>query len=106
MIDISKLREYYKQDRIIVSIHALERLRQRKIKQRDIKQCILNGEIIEQYPEDYPYPSCLVFGHNTESRILHVVVSDEGTTGRIITTYFPDEDNFEADMKTRKENRK
>lgn len=106
MIDIAKLREYYRQDRIIVSIHAQERLRQRKIKQRDIRQCILNGEIIEQYPEDYPYPSCLVFGYAAKDLILHVVVSDEGTAGRIITAYFPDEDNFEADMKTRKENRK
>ena len=22
----------------------------------------MNGEIIEQYPDDYPYPSCLILG--------------------------------------------
>ena len=50
MINIEKLKEYYRQDKIIISIHAQERLRQRGIKQRDIKRCIMSGEIIEQYP--------------------------------------------------------
>ncbi|MFG6337693.1 MAG: DUF4258 domain-containing protein [Lachnospiraceae bacterium] len=28
----------------------------------DIIFCIHEGEIIEQYPDDYPYPSCLILG--------------------------------------------
>ena len=105
MINIKNLREYYRQDRIIISIHAQERLRQRGIKQRDIKSCIMSGEIIEQYPEDFPFPSCLIFGYSICGSILHVVASDEGTAGRIITAYFPNEEKFEEDLKTRKEHR-
>lgn len=41
--------------------HVLDRCLQRNIKYDDIKSCILNGSIIEDYPDDYPYPSCLIF---------------------------------------------
>lgn len=103
LISIENLQEYYRQDRVIISIHAQERLRQRGIKQRDIKSCIMSGEIIEQYLEDFPFPSCLIFGYSVSNKILHVVVSDEGTACRIITAYFPNKEKFEEDMKTRKE---
>lgn len=102
MIKIEKLQEYYSQDKIIISIHAQERLRQRGIKQKDIKNCIMTGEIIEQYPDDFPFPSCLIFGYTINSKILHIVASDEGNISRIITAYFPSNDKFEDDFKTRK----
>ncbi len=103
MIKIEKLQEYYCQDKVIISIHAQERLRQRCIKQKDIRNCIMTGEIIEQYPDDFPFPSCLIFGYTTDNKILHVVASDEGSMSRIITAYFPGTDKFHADFKTRKE---
>lgn len=103
MIDIANLRGYYEQDRILVSLHAQERMRQRGIRQRDVRRCIATGEIIEQYPEDFPYPSCLIFGYNDDGNVLHVVASDEGTMGRIITAYIPNTEKFEPDLKTRRE---
>lgn len=93
----------YSQDRIIISIHAQERLRQRDIKQKDIRNCIMTGEIIEQYPDDFPFPSCLIFGYTINNKILHVVASDEGSMSRIITAYFPSTDKFHDDFKTKKE---
>lgn len=65
----------------------------------------MNGEIIEDYPDDYPYPSCLVFGYAERERILHVVVSISDGIPRIlnvITAYFPDESRFMSDMKIRR----
>ena len=38
MIDIQKLREYYKQHRVFMSEHAANRCIQRDIKQKDIKK--------------------------------------------------------------------
>ena len=35
-------------------------------------------------------------------KILHVVISEEGEGGRIITAYEPDIMTFEADLKTRR----
>lgn len=103
MIDIEKIREYYKEDMILFSNHALERIRQRGIKQKDIRHCIMTGEIIEQYPDDFPFPSCLIFGIGIDGKVMHVVASDEGTCSRIITAYYPNTEKFENDLKTRKE---
>lgn len=103
MIDINNLREYYRQERVIITIHAQERLRQRGIRAKDVRNCVMTGEIIEQYPDDFPFPSCLIFGQSMNGKILHVVASDEGTGSRIITAYFPDNIKFEDDLKTRRE---
>ena len=103
MLDLNKLREYYRQEKVIITIHAQERLRQRGIKAKDVRNCVMTGEIIEQYPDDFPFPSCLIFGKTINGKILHVVASDEGTGSRIITAYFPGNIKFEDDLKTRRE---
>lgn len=104
MIDIETIREYYKKDMVFVSEHAAERYRQRGIKAKDVRYVIENGEIIEQYPDDYPFPSCLIYGNDTNGKIIHVCVSDEGSSSRIITAYYPSSNKWESDYKTRKEN--
>ena len=63
----------------------------------------MKGEIIRQYPDDRPTPSCLILGWVTENIPLHVVVGCDGTFLYAITAYYPDPDEWEADMKTRKE---
>ena len=102
MIDIERLQWYYDNDRVFITAHAAERFRQRGIKVKDIRNAVKTGEIIEQYPEDYPYPSCLLMGLSVKAQPLHVVMSDEGNASRIITAYFPDVDKWESDLKTRK----
>lgn len=102
MIKIEELQEYYRQGKVLISVHAQKRLRERGLKQRDIKNCVMSGSIIEQYPTDFPFPSCLVFGYTVDAKVIHVVASDEGTMSRIITAYFPDCEKFEEDLKTRK----
>ena len=44
-----------------------------------------NGEIIEQYPEDFPFPSCLILGKTYSNQWIHLVMSDEGSMSRVIT---------------------
>ncbi len=103
MISIEVLREYYKQHKVFMSEHASNRCMQRRLTQRDIKNCVMTGEIIEQYPGDFPWPSCLIFGYAIDKRIIHVVASDNGDFSKIITAYIPDTETFESDLKTRKE---
>lgn len=64
---------------------------------------ILKGEIIEQYPDDFPFPSCLIYGKDNNNKIIHICMSDEGTCSRIITAYYPDINRWSADLKVRKE---
>ena len=61
-ISISRLIQYYLDDKVLISDHAAMRCKQRGIKIKDIRNAVNNGEIIEQYPEDFPFPSCLILG--------------------------------------------
>lgn len=62
MIDIEQLRRYYLDDAVFVTAHAAERYRQRGIKAKDVRVAVENGAIIEKYPDDFPFPSCLILG--------------------------------------------
>ncbi len=106
MIDIETLRNYYAIDKVYITEHAAERFRQRGIKAKDIRTAVGNGEIIEQYPEDYPFPSCLICGRDNNNRAIHICMSDAGTSSRIITAYYPDRDLWNDDFKVRKDKSK
>ena len=103
MISIETLRKYFRDDQVFATEHASERYRQRGIRAKDVRVAIENGEIIEQYPDDFPYPSCLICGKNEAGEIIHVCMSDEGTASSIITAYYPDEEKWDADFRIRKE---
>lgn len=102
MIEIERLRKYFSEDKIFATAHASERFRQRGINIRDIRKAVNDGEIIEEYPDDYPYPSCLILGENVRGEKIHAVLSDEGTSSRIITAYFPDVEKWSTDFKIRR----
>ena len=82
--------------------HVLKRLLQRGISQASVVQAILNGEIIEQYPDDYPYPSCLLLGLSVAGDPLHVVCGQGKNEIWMITAYHPDPAEWEDDLKTRR----
>ncbi len=60
------------------SVHASERIQQRGIFREDVINAIKTGEIIEHYPDDYPYPSCLVLGMAANGKYLHIVCGCDG----------------------------
>lgn len=80
----------------------MKRFSERKIKYRDIISVINTGEIIEQYPNDYPYPSCLILGLDINEKYMHIVCGTDGEYLWIITAYYPSLDKWETDLKTRK----
>ena len=102
MLEIQRFREFYLQGEVYMSQHAENRSRLRGISQDDIENCIETGQIIEQYPDDYPFPSCLVFGYALDRRIIHVVICDSGDSAKIVTAYEPDTVTFKEDLKTRR----
>ena len=104
MIDIDHLRKHYQDDEVFITEHAAERSRQRGILSKDIRNAVENGEIIEQYPDDFPFPSCLILGKDLAGNSIHVCMSEEGTASRIITAYRPDPEKWSDDFRTRKEN--
>ncbi len=102
MLEIELFRQKNKAENYVVTMHSRRRMNERGILLRDVMYAVEHGEIIEQYPEDYPFPSCLILGATVGGRYLHAVVSlDEGHIF-LITAYYPDEEDWEPDMKTRR----
>ena len=59
-MDVVKLRDLVAHGRLEWSKHTLARLILRNIPQSAVRETILTGEVIEDYPQDKPFPSCLV----------------------------------------------
>jgi len=75
---------------------------QRGIFVDDVLFTIMNGIVIEDYPEDKPYPSCLVLCSNVNGRPIHVVVSTDDTMIFLITAYVPNPEKWNEDFTKRK----
>ncbi len=102
-IDLGKLREVIKSGRFEWRKHTLVRLAEKNISQDVAIEVIMKGEVIEDYPHNTPFPSCLMLGW-VGGKPYHVVVSFDKDSGMgyIITAYEPSLDKFEPDFKTRR----
>ena len=89
--------------KLIFRQHAVRRMFERSISTTDVGAALASGRVIEDYPTDTPYPSCLWLGFTGE-RPLHLVFADNSGDGEriIITVYEPDPALWLADLATRK----
>lgn len=93
----NELRQLCHRETLIVTAHCMERMSKRGIGLDEVRQAILKGEIIDYYPNDYPYPSDLILGNG-----LHVVAGIGDGMLWLITAYRPNPTQWESDLKTRK----
>ncbi len=102
MYSIEQFQRLNKPESMVLTQHSRKRFAERGISIDDIGYVFKTGEIIEQYPDDTPFPSCLILGFSGE-RALHVVASiDEGMV-YIITAYAPNPEKWEANFRTRRD---
>ena len=102
-MDIAEIRQYCEKRKIEWTLHVAKRLLQRGISAHDVESAMHNGSIIEDYPEDYPFPSCLIMGKTIKDNILHIVCAIGDDKLWIITAYEPNLEEWETDYRTRKE---
>lgn len=80
-----------------ISVHAFERMRQRGITLDDLENAIVNGEIVERDVQAQPFPKCIFWGFTVlKGESIHVVCSVTPKS-RVVTVYFPDEDEWAQD---------
>ena len=102
MIEIEQLKALNAPENLAITEHARIRLYERSISVDDIVKGINTGEIIKQYEDDKPLPSCLILGFSVKSEHIHIVVSCDADFIYLITAYVPDPDTWESDFKTRR----
>ena len=101
-MDIKDIIGFSDLEKIIVSKHAKSRMTERNIYIDDIISCLADCEIIANYDDDRPFPSCLILGKNIKGDAMHIVVSRDGEYLYLITAYYPDLDIWEPGFKERR----
>mgnify|MGYP005646966379 CR=1 FL=1 len=97
------IRQCIKERKLWWTYHINMRLKQRRISRKDIISSTAVYEVINEYPDDKYFPSYLIYSRY-EDVIFHILfaVDVEGDNVRIVTAYYPDPEEWESDLKTRR----
>jgi hypothetical protein len=74
---------------IKISLHAAEKALAENITRAEIETALLTAELLEDYPDWWLGPSCLIYGRSEAKRNMHLVVSYGELPITIITVYEP-----------------
>ncbi len=102
-LDIEDIIEAIRDDRVQITDHADEEAQADRLSFDEILASVINGEVIEDYPDDGPYPSCLIYGSTFSGEPVHSVwaYNDENGWAVLITIYRPDPERW-LDWRTRR----
>lgn len=83
-------------NRIRITDHADEEALADRLSYDEIFFSVLQGEIIEDYPGDKPFPSCLVHGGTFSGEPVHSVwaYNEASQWAVLITVYRPDPERW------------
>jgi len=97
-IDINDVMEAIRTNRVRISDHADEEAEADQLSFDEIFFSVLYGEIIEDYPTDTPYPSCLIYGQTFSGDPIHSVwaYNTQNQWAVLITVYRPDPNRWIA----------
>lgn len=91
-MNIEDIRDAVLNGRYQITYHANRAVQDYQITADEITGSVLSGEIIEEYPDDRPYPSCLIYGRTPSADPLHSVwgYNADERLAVLVTVYRPD----------------
>lgn len=91
-MDILQIIGAIRSNQVRISDHADEEATADRLSIDEVYSAVLHGEIIEDYPSDWPYPSCLIAGQIPTGDPVHSVWAYNQESGRavLVTVYRPD----------------
>ena len=94
MMELFNIIDAIQANRIRITDHADEEAESDQLTFDEVYFSVFHGEIIEDYPDDKPYQSCLVYGRTFSGDPVHSVwaFNDENQWAVLITVYRPDSD--------------
>jgi hypothetical protein len=90
-MDIRDIAAEVRDGKIRITDHAEEAAVDDHLSWGDIFYSVAHGEIIEKYPSDKPYPSCLIYGNDSEGNLIHSVwaYNFDNQWAVVVTVYRP-----------------
>ena len=97
-MNIEKVVNAIRSSRIRITDHADEEAENDGIDFEEIYFSVMHGEIIEEYPTDVPFPSCLIYGKSFDGEPIHSVwaLNEKNQWAVLITVYRPDPKRWRA----------
>jgi len=91
-MEIDNIIDAIRHNRIKITDHADEEAENDQLTFDEVYFSVLNGEVIEDYPDDKPYPSCLIYGRTFSGDPIHSVwaFNEQSKWAVLITVYRPD----------------
>lgn len=103
---IQKIQRCFKSGSVFYTRHAKFEMENEdfgKILDHEVYEAVCNGDSIEEYPDDKPYPSILMHGRTSTGRPLHVICAyDEGDNLTIVVTVYQPNPELWIDYKRRR----
>lgn len=101
-MDIENIIDAIRNNRVKITDHADEEAFDDGLTFEEIYLSVIHGEVIEDYPNDKPYPSCLIMGKNFSWEPIHSVwaYNQKNLWTVLITVYRPDPERW-LDWKVR-----
>ncbi len=95
-MEIANIIDAIQAKRIRITDHADEAAESDQLAFDEVYISVIHGEIIENYPDDRPYPSCLIYGQNFTGDPVHSVwaFNVENQWAVLITVYRPDHERW------------
>ena len=92
----NEYRGHHRSNQIRITDHADEEAYLDGLDFDQIFYSVFHGEIIENYPDDKPYPSCLIFGEAFRGEPIHSVwaYNPGNRWAVLITVYRPDPERW------------
>ncbi len=89
--------------KIMFRVHAVQRMFERSVTVKKVREALETGEVIEDYSSEMPEPSRLLLGFQGK-RPFHVVTSENPAANEltVITVYLPDPNKWKKDFRSRR----
>ena len=102
-MDIQDIIAAIRDDRIRITDHADEEAQADRLSFDEVFASVLHGEVLQDYPDDRPYPSCLIYGNTFSGEPVHSVwaYNPDNEWAVLITVYRPDPERW-FDWRTRR----
>jgi hypothetical protein len=102
-VNLANIKEAIQTGKVRITDHAYEEANADRLKFDEIYFSAMNGTVIEEYQDDSPFPSILIFGQSFAGDPIHSVwaYNHKNQWAVLITVYRPDP-NLWVDCKLRK----
>jgi len=105
-VNIEDIVDAIRHNRIRITDHADEEAQADHLSFDEVFISVFQGEVIEDYPTDKPYPSCLIYGQTFRDEPVHSVwaYNPANQWAVLITVYRPDPNRWIEWKKRRPKN--